>query len=66
MQYKVVDTVHSESIQTPSFFPHFVTLQPYTKIDTFTFFSLINPHTIPHNDKYIYKYIIYISIHSLL
>lgn len=26
-------TVHSESIQTPSLFPHFVTLQPYFKMD---------------------------------
>ena len=41
-------TVHSESIQTPSLFPHFVTLQPYSKID---FFSLINLHTILQNDK---------------
>ena len=26
-------TVHSESIQTPSIFPHFVKLQPYSKMD---------------------------------
>jgi hypothetical protein len=26
-------TVHSESIQIPSLFPSFVTLQPYSKID---------------------------------
>ena len=36
-------TVHLESIQTPSHFPHFVTLQSY--------FFLINLHTIPDNDK---------------
>jgi hypothetical protein len=32
----VIDTVHSESIQTPLHFPHFVMLQPYPK----TFFFL--------------------------
>ena len=26
-------TVHSESIQTPSLYPHFVTLQPHSKVD---------------------------------
>ena len=26
-------TVHLESIQTPSLFPHFVILQPYSKMD---------------------------------
>jgi hypothetical protein len=36
-------TVHSESIQTPSLFSHFVMLQTYTKI--------INLHTIPHTDR---------------
>ena len=43
-------TAHSESIQTPWLFPHFVTLQPYSKCIKY-FFSLINRHTIPHNDK---------------
>jgi hypothetical protein len=33
-------TVHSESIQTPWLFPHFVTLQPYSKMDQM-FFPLI-------------------------
>uniref|UniRef100_A0A8C7VCX9 Uncharacterized protein n=1 Tax=Oncorhynchus mykiss TaxID=8022 RepID=A0A8C7VCX9_ONCMY len=32
-------TVHSESIQTSSPFPHFVTLQPYSKMDSISFFS---------------------------
>ena len=31
-------TVHSESIQTPFLFAHFVTLQPYSKMDYITFF----------------------------
>ena len=31
--YEPTPTVHSESIQTPSHFPHFVTLQPYSEID---------------------------------
>jgi hypothetical protein len=28
------NTVHSESIQTPWLFPHFITLQPYSEIDS--------------------------------
>jgi hypothetical protein len=36
--------VHSESIQTPSLFPHFVTLQPYPKMDYIKIKE-------PHNDK---------------
>ena len=43
-----INTVHLESIQTPSLFPHFVALQPYSKID---YFFLINLYTILHNDK---------------
>jgi hypothetical protein len=39
--------VHSESIQTPLLFPHFVTLQPYCKMYSIVF-TLINLHTIPH------------------
>ena len=41
-------TVHSENIQTTWLFPHLVTLQPYSKIETVSPFNL---HTIPHNDK---------------
>jgi hypothetical protein len=39
-----------EIIQTSSLFPHFATLQPYSKIDQIKLF-LINLHTIAHNDK---------------
>ena len=40
-----VFTVNSESIQTLSLFPHFVTLQPYSKIDQIYIF----PHQSTHN-----------------
>ena len=43
-------TVHSENIQTPWLFSHFVTLQPYSKLIKYLF-RLISLHTIPHNDK---------------
>ena len=43
-------------------FPHFVTLQPYSKMDE-SVFLLINLHTMPHNDKA--KYNISISIQTL-
>ena len=42
-------TVHSESIQTHSLFPHFVKLQPYSKIEKILFY--INLHTIHEKAK---------------
>ena len=40
-------TVHLESIQTPWLFPHFVTLQPYTKIVKIKIYL----YMIPNNNK---------------
>jgi hypothetical protein len=42
----VLYTVHSETIQTPSPFPHFVTLQPYSK-NVSLFFSHQSTHYFP-------------------
>jgi hypothetical protein len=66
--------VHSEIIQTDRLFPHFVTLQPYYKIDDIVVLS--NLFTIAHNDKNEFfwgefikiekqKYLTYKSIQSL-
>ena len=43
------DTVHSECIHTPSLYLHFVTLEPYSEMET----KIKNPNLpkIPHNDK---------------
>ena len=42
--------VLSESIQTPWLFPHFIALQPYSKMDSRKKI-LIKIHTIPNNDN---------------
>jgi hypothetical protein len=47
---QAIPAKHTQWIQTSPLFPHFVTLQPYSKIDFKTFF-LITLHTIPSNDK---------------
>ena len=47
----LLSQVHSESIHTPSLFPHFVTLQPYSKMDEIKTIPHQYTHTIPHNDK---------------
>jgi hypothetical protein len=47
--HKVIHTVHSESIQTRSLFPH-VTLQPYTKMYRIKKKSS-SIYPLPHNDK---------------
>jgi hypothetical protein len=47
---RVRHTVHSERIQANWLFPHFVTLQPYSKTYEITF-SLSNLHTITHHDR---------------
>ena len=42
-----IHTVYSESIQTTWHFPHFVTLQPFSKTDTIIFFSHQSTHNTP-------------------
>jgi hypothetical protein len=42
-------TVQLESIQTPWLVPHFVELQPHSKM--YILFIPLNQHTITHNDK---------------
>ena len=45
-----MNTVHSESIYTPSLFPHLLCYSLILEWIQFSFF-LINLHTISHNDK---------------
>ena len=42
-------SAHIRKYSDPLTFPHFVTLQHFSKIDEEN--NLINLHTIPHNDK---------------
>ena len=63
-------TVHLESIQMPWLFPHFFTLQPYSKIDsTFLFYQKRQKQVFRNVCTSLkikkQKYLIYISIQTL-
>ena len=54
-------TVHSESIQTPWLFPHFVMLQPYSKLDSIAFCpsSIYPQYPIITKQKLVIFYILF-------
>ena len=52
--YFIIYTVHSESIQTPSLFPHFVTEQPYSKMVEI-FLSIYTQYPIVIKKKQVLK-----------